>query len=113
MRSGSCATSATGRGTPAPAVASVGPPVLGGDAVAALRPVGADRQDLETVGPALECAHRARGDAHDVPPSQAHDVVVELDPARPVDHDVDLLLLAMAVTQRRAKAGPVAEVADP
>src|SRR5204863_407037 len=40
--------------------ASVGPPVLCGDAVATLRPVCADRDHLETVVAAFERAHRAR-----------------------------------------------------
>src|SRR5437764_4801298 len=92
--------------------ASVGPPVLRGDAVAAFRPVGADRDHLETVVAALERAYRARRDANDVPLPQLDDLVVELDATGTADHDVDLFLLAMAVAHRGAEAGAVPEVAD-
>ena len=70
------------------------------------------RDQLEPVRPGLERAHDVRGDADDVPRAEVDDLVVELDPARAADDDVGLLLLAVAMAERRAEAGAVAEVAD-
>src|SRR3954453_4458940 len=81
--------------------------------VAALGLGAADGDDLEAIGTGLESAHDVRSDAHDVPLAQLDRLVVELDPARAADHDVGLLLLAVAVPTGGPAARRVAEVADP
>ena len=45
--------------------------------------------------------------------AELHDVVVDLDPAAAAQDDVDLLLLGVAVPERRAEVGRDAEVAQP
>src|SRR5439155_1258692 len=119
-RDGRAARGARARRRPAAAAGDLpprltgllGPEVRGRHAVAALGPIGADRDHLEAVGARLERADDLRREADDVPPAQLDDLVVELDPAGAVDDDVHLLLLAVVVPHRRADAGPVAEVAD-
>src|SRR3954454_13258673 len=76
---------------------SVRPPVAVDLAVAALGTVGADREQLEPVGSGGEAAHGGGRHADEVPAADVVDVVVELDLPRSADHDVDLLLLAVAV----------------
>src|SRR4029077_20356097 len=89
----------------------VSPPILHAHPVAVLRAVGADRDQLQTVGARLEAAHGARRHAYHIPAAQVHDVIVELDPPRAAQHHVGLLLLAVVVAERRAEARAEAEVA--
>src|SRR3954471_5705511 len=91
---------------------SVGPEVLHELAVAALGPVGADRDDLKALRAALEGAHDRRRDAHDVPALEVDHLVVEAHAAGSADDDVRLLLLAVAMSVRRLEVRRVAEVGD-
>src|SRR5205085_3099634 len=94
-----------------PVLPSVGPPVGDGDAVAALGAVGSDRDQLEAVGAALETADRLRRDPHDVPLRELDDVVARPHTAGAGDDDVDLLLLAVVVADRRPEPRRIAGVA--
>ena len=97
----------------APRRSALVPEVLDHLAVAALGAVGADRDDLEPLGAALEPARDSGRDADHIPRAQVDDLVVELDLPRAADDDVRLLLLAVAVAERGPVARAVAEVADP
>src|SRR5205807_10569581 len=64
-------------------------------------------------GPGLEAAHDLGRDAQRVPLAQLDDLVIEPGAPRPADDHVGLLLDLVAVADAGAKAGRVAEVADP
>jgi hypothetical protein len=70
---------------------AVRPPVADELAVAALGPVGADGDELEAVGAALEAAHDRRSDPDAAPALEIDHLVVEGDPAGAADDDVGLL----------------------
>ena len=64
-------------------------------------------------GPPSNARATSRGDAQDIPLLRSvDDLVVEPHPAGAGDHHVGLLLLAVAMAERRADARPVAELAD-
>src|SRR5436309_2130581 len=56
---------------------SVGPEVLDHLAVASLRAIGADRDQLKAVRASFKCSHHIRRDADRVPLAQLDDLVVE------------------------------------
>src|SRR5579862_4933006 len=92
---------------------SVGPEVLDHLAIAAFGTIGADGDQLEPLGTALEATDHRRGDTDSVPGADLDDLVAQPDPARAADDHVDLLLLAVTVSYGRSDAGAVPEVADP
>src|SRR5581483_4382739 len=77
------------------------------DPVAALGPVGPDRDHLEAVLAALERTDHRRAHPDDIPALELVNLVVEPDPPRAADHHVRLLLLSMAVGYRGSNPGPV------
>src|SRR6476646_3879105 len=86
------------------------PPVL--EHLAVALDMRAGREQLHPVRAGLELADRGRRDAHDVAGAQVEDLVVDLDPARAVQHDVHLLGLPVAMTEARALARLHPVVAD-
>jgi len=87
---------------------------LGLHTVAALGAVAADGDEVQAVRGRLRArANGGRRDTNCVPTAQLDDLVVELDPARASDNDVDLLLLPMAVALLAAETGAGAERLTP
>src|SRR4029079_152638 len=93
-------------------VLAVGPAHLGLLAVPALGLRAADGHDVHPVRPGGERAHDLGIDAHEVPLAQLDHLAVEQDLPGAGDHQVGLLLLAVAVAALRAEAGRIAPVAD-
>src|SRR5205823_9545762 len=90
---------------------SVVPPALDQLAVAAVPRT--EGQDLHALRSGLERAHDARRDPERVQRSELEDLVVELDPSRSIDDDVDLLGVLVPVPERLTLAGLEPLVADP
>ena len=74
---------------------------------------GAEGDDLGPVGTALQAAPRGRRHPDGVERPQLHGVVLDAQPRRARERQVDLLLGLVAVAERRPEAGREAEVADP
>src|SRR5919108_2445775 len=72
----------------------------------------ADDEDLEALRPRLVASPRTGRDAHRVPLLELDDLVVELHPPAPAQHDVHLLLRLVRVAVRKAIAGRDALVAQ-
>ena len=83
-----------------------------GNAITGLRLRTADRDELQPVGSGLESPDDLGRDAHHVPLTKLHDLVVEEDATRPGHDDIGLLLFTMAVGHRTAQVGLIAEEAD-
>src|SRR4051794_18944902 len=74
--------------------------------------MGADGEELESVGARLELARDPGRDAKGVEGLEVDDVVVELDPARAGEHDVHLLGVLVPVPEALPHARLDAVVAD-
>src|SRR6266516_3046628 len=72
----------------------------------------ADDEDLEALRSGLVASPRTRRDAHRVPLLELDELAVELHPPAPARDHVDLLLLFVRVTVRKAIAGRDALVAQ-
>src|SRR5215472_7277347 len=72
---------------------------------------GTEHQELETIRPGLVASPRAGRDAHHVPLLDLDDLVVELHPAAPAHHQVELFLLSMRMPVGEAIAGRDALIA--
>src|SRR5919197_6156431 len=79
---------------------SVDPGWVYEDAVAAVRAIGADCDQLEAVVSGFERPHRCGVDANDIPAAELADLVVESDLSGAADDDVGLLLFAVAMRRR-------------
>src|SRR5205823_10076793 len=82
----------------------VAPPARGHLGVARVVP-RAEGDELDPVRTGLDVSHRVLVDPDRVPLRQVDDLVLDLDPARAADDDVDLLLPHVLVTERHAEAG--------
>src|SRR4051794_2306738 len=80
-----------------------GPKVLDLHAVALFWAIGADGDQLQSLGTALESAHHVRRDANHVPFAQLDDLVIKAHPARAADDHVGLLLLVVLMAEAGAK----------
>src|SRR4051794_37319325 len=76
------------------------------------RVVRADDEEAQPIRPGLEPACGRRGDAEGVERVQLDQLVVDADPARPLEDDDDLLRSAVAVAERLAHARAQALEAD-
>src|SRR5690242_12941176 len=92
--------------------ASVDPGRVYEDAVAAVRAIGADGDQLEAVVSGFERPHRCGVDANDIPAAELADLVVESDLSGAADDDVGLLLFTVAMRRRRADARAVPQIGD-
>src|SRR5687768_4420998 len=84
---------------------SVLPPALLHLSVLALRVRGPEGQEHGALRAGLESPPGGARDAERVPAAQVEDLVVDLHAHAAVDHDVHLLLLAVAVAEGQAEAG--------
>jgi hypothetical protein len=74
--------------------------------------VGTEGQELQAVRSRLERPRRRGRHADAVQRADVQQLVVELDPTVPAEHDIDLFGLGMAMGERAALAGPQAKEGD-
>jgi hypothetical protein len=75
--------------------------------------VAAGDQQLEAIGAGLELARGAGNDPHRVQFDQVHQLVNELHASRTGQHDVDILGLAMSVSEGLTTSGLDDQIRDP
>src|SRR4051794_34706708 len=72
----------------------------------------AEGEELQGASSGLEGPRRRGRDADGVQPTDVEELAVELDPAAPAEHDVDLLGIGMPMRERAALPGAQAKERD-